>query len=220
MDKDLRRTKVPLTPVSIQWVSEDIVDYKYLGVHTDNKLDWIKNPNALYRKGQGPLYFLRWLRSLTIWWTMLRKFSECVVASVILYAAAKDWTDWSARPVTLWGWSWTIWHWCQRGGCCQSYMSSWTMAPIHSMMWGSATGMHSVLDWFHQDARQSATGNHSCLWQSNCWTPRRECQTLWVNRKLWMFCFYQMCSNLNKQCAHVTHTFCSIIYYSVYMDIF
>ncbi|XP_073331586.1 uncharacterized protein [Pagrus major] len=35
---NLSRTKVPLTPVSIQGVSVDIVEY--LGVHTDNKLDW------------------------------------------------------------------------------------------------------------------------------------------------------------------------------------
>ncbi|KAK3570623.1 hypothetical protein QTP86_023807, partial [Hemibagrus guttatus] len=31
----------------------DIVDnYKYLGVHIDNKLDWTKNTDALYKKGQ------------------------------------------------------------------------------------------------------------------------------------------------------------------------
>ena len=37
---DLRRTKTPVTPVSIQGVSVDIVeDYKYLGIHIDNELD-------------------------------------------------------------------------------------------------------------------------------------------------------------------------------------
>ena len=41
-------TKVPLTPFSIKGVSVDSVeDYTYL----DNKLDWVKNTNAPYRKG-------------------------------------------------------------------------------------------------------------------------------------------------------------------------
>ena len=45
---DLRMTKVPLTPFSIKGVSVDTVeDYTYL----DNKLDWVKNTNAPYRKG-------------------------------------------------------------------------------------------------------------------------------------------------------------------------
>lgn len=61
---DVRRTKVPVTPVFIQGVNVDIVeDYKYLGVHADNKLDWGKNTDALYRKGRSRLYFLRQLRS-------------------------------------------------------------------------------------------------------------------------------------------------------------
>ena len=59
----------------------------------------------------------------------------------------------------------------QRGGCCPTYMSSWTMAPIHSMIWWSATGVHSALEWSHQDAPPRATGNYSCLWPSNGSTP-------------------------------------------------
>ncbi len=84
---DLSRTKAPVTPVFIQGVSVDIVeDYKYLGVHIDNKLDWGKNTDALYRKGQSRLYFLRRLRSFNICRTMLRMFYESVVASAIFYA--------------------------------------------------------------------------------------------------------------------------------------
>ncbi|KAL7827773.1 hypothetical protein AOLI_G00309250 [Acnodon oligacanthus] len=48
--------------------------------------DWAKNIDALYRKGQSRLYFLRRLRSFNICWTMLRIFY--VVASAILYAVA------------------------------------------------------------------------------------------------------------------------------------
>jgi len=66
---DLRRNKAPVTPVSIQGNNVDIVqDYKYLGVHIDNKLDWAKNTDSLYRK--------------------LKVFYESVVASVILFAVA------------------------------------------------------------------------------------------------------------------------------------
>uniref|UniRef100_A0AAX7SJH0 Reverse transcriptase domain-containing protein n=1 Tax=Astatotilapia calliptera TaxID=8154 RepID=A0AAX7SJH0_ASTCA len=86
---DFRKTRKHLTPVSIQGVSVDIVeDYKYLGVHIDNKLDWAKNTTALYRKGQSRLYFLRRLRSFNICQKMLRIFYESVVASAILYAVA------------------------------------------------------------------------------------------------------------------------------------
>ncbi|KAI4892845.1 hypothetical protein NFI96_004933 [Prochilodus magdalenae] len=86
---DLRRDKTQVTPISIKGVSVDTVeDYKYLGVHIDNKLDWAKNTDALYRKGQSRLYFLRRLRSFNICRTMLRIFYESVVASAILYAVA------------------------------------------------------------------------------------------------------------------------------------
>ncbi|KAI4894895.1 hypothetical protein NFI96_003892 [Prochilodus magdalenae] len=86
---DLRRDKAQVTPISIKGVSVDTVeDYKYLGVHIDNKLDWSKNTDALYRKGQSRLYFLRRLRSFNICRTMLRIFYESVVASAILYAVA------------------------------------------------------------------------------------------------------------------------------------
>ena len=74
---DLRRTRTPVTPVSILGHNVDIVEhYKYLGVYTDNKLDWTKNC----------LYFLRRLRSFNICQTMLRMFNESVVASAIMSA--------------------------------------------------------------------------------------------------------------------------------------
>ncbi|KAL6471887.1 hypothetical protein MHYP_G00205370 [Metynnis hypsauchen] len=70
-------------------VSVDTVeDYKYLGVYIDNKLDWAKNTDALYKKGQSRLYFLRRLRTFTFCRTMLRIFYESVVVSAILYAVA------------------------------------------------------------------------------------------------------------------------------------
>ena len=74
---DLRRTRTPVTPVSILGHNVDIAEhYKYLG--------WTKNTEVLYKKGQSCLYFLR--RPCSFCWTMLRMFYESVVASAILFA--------------------------------------------------------------------------------------------------------------------------------------
>ena len=84
---DLRRTKAPLTPISIQGVNVDYVEeYKYLGVYLDHKLNWAKNTEALYKKGQSRLYFLRRLRSFNVCRKMLQMFYESVVAGAFLYA--------------------------------------------------------------------------------------------------------------------------------------
>ena len=58
--------------------------YKYLWVYIDNKLDWTKHSEILYKKRQSCLYFLRRLRSICR--TMLKMFYESVVASAILFA--------------------------------------------------------------------------------------------------------------------------------------
>lgn len=84
---DLRRSRPLITPLSIRGVDVEIVqDYKYLGVHIDNKLDWSKNSLVTYRRGQSRLYFLRRLRSFRVCNIMLRMFYESVVASAIFYA--------------------------------------------------------------------------------------------------------------------------------------
>lgn len=84
---DLRRSRPPVTPLSIRGVDVEIVqDYKYLGVHIDNKLDWSKNSLVTYKRGQSRLDFLRRLRSFRVCNIMLRMFYESVVASPIFYA--------------------------------------------------------------------------------------------------------------------------------------
>ena len=81
---DLMRTRTPVTSVSILGHNVDIVEhYKYMGTYINNKLDWPKNTEVLYKKGQSCLYFLRRLRCRT----MLRMFYESVVASAFLFAA-------------------------------------------------------------------------------------------------------------------------------------
>ena len=85
--RDLRRTRELVATVYIRGAGMDIVeDYKYLRVHSDNKLDWRKCTDALYKKALSFLYFLRWLRSFNICRTMLRIFYESVVARAILFA--------------------------------------------------------------------------------------------------------------------------------------
>ena len=70
------------TPISIDGKTVEVVqDYKYLGVHLDNKLNWAKNMEAVYKKGQSRLYFLRRLRSFNVCNIMLRMFYQSVVAS-------------------------------------------------------------------------------------------------------------------------------------------
>ncbi|XP_061090145.1 uncharacterized protein LOC133123683 [Conger conger] len=79
---DFRRTKPTMLPVSIEGVST----FRYLGVHLDNKLDWSANTEALYRKGQSRLYFLRRLRSFNVCSNLLWMFYQSVIASVLSYA--------------------------------------------------------------------------------------------------------------------------------------
>lgn len=83
---DFRRRKSAPTPISINGVTVEVVqDYKYLGVHLDNKLDWAKNTETVYKKGQSRLYFLRKLRSFNVCNIMLRMFYQSVVASAIFF---------------------------------------------------------------------------------------------------------------------------------------
>src|SRR4029434_1401221 len=58
---DYRRSKKRApTPITIREQEVEAVDnYKFLGVHINNKLDWTDNTEALYRKGQSNLYFRR-----------------------------------------------------------------------------------------------------------------------------------------------------------------
>ncbi|KAJ8003978.1 hypothetical protein DPEC_G00154020 [Dallia pectoralis] len=62
---DFRRNKKPPTPITIQGNEVEVVEvYKYLGVHINDKLGWADNTEALYKKGQCRLFFLRRLRKV------------------------------------------------------------------------------------------------------------------------------------------------------------
>ena len=62
--------------------------YKYLGLYMNKKLDWSDNTDALYKKGQSRLFFLRRLRSFDVCSRLLRMFYQSVVASAIFSAVA------------------------------------------------------------------------------------------------------------------------------------
>uniref|UniRef100_A0A8C6KTV4 Reverse transcriptase domain-containing protein n=1 Tax=Nothobranchius furzeri TaxID=105023 RepID=A0A8C6KTV4_NOTFU len=81
---DFRRNRVESTTVSIMGEDVEVVEeYRYLGVHLDNRLDWRKNSKAVYKKGHSRLHFLRTLRSFIICSKMLQIFYKSVVESVI-----------------------------------------------------------------------------------------------------------------------------------------
>ena len=84
---DFRRKAPRTARVNIQGLGIEIVgEYKYLGVHLSNKLDWTTNTDVLYKKGQSRLHLLRRLRSFGVCRTLLRTFYDTVVASAIFYA--------------------------------------------------------------------------------------------------------------------------------------
>ena len=61
---DFRRKAPQTALVNIQGLDIEIVEeYKYLGVHINNKLDWTHNIEVLYKKGQS---LLRGLRSFAV----------------------------------------------------------------------------------------------------------------------------------------------------------
>ncbi|KAK3514993.1 hypothetical protein QTP70_003264 [Hemibagrus guttatus] len=75
---DFRRHKHPSLPlVNIQGKDIERVDsYKYLGVHLNNKVDWIENTDAIYRKGLSRLFLLRRLRSFGMQGALLKTFFD------------------------------------------------------------------------------------------------------------------------------------------------
>lgn len=69
---------------------EVVKSYKYLFVHLDNRLDWRCNIEAVYRKGQSRLYFLRKLTPFNVHRKMLHIFYQSVVASAVFAAFLQE----------------------------------------------------------------------------------------------------------------------------------
>ena len=98
---DFRRTTVSTRPLKIMGEEVEVVeDYKYLGVHLNNRLDWRTNTNAVYKKGMSRLYFLRKLRSFNVCSKMLEIFYQSVMASAIYFAVVCWGSSISARDAS------------------------------------------------------------------------------------------------------------------------
>ena len=86
---DFRRPRSHPEPVIINGECvEKVLSYKYLGVQLYDKLDWTANTDALCRKAQRRLYFLRRLASFIVCKEMLRMFYRSVVESDHFYLVA------------------------------------------------------------------------------------------------------------------------------------
>ncbi len=84
--QDFRKKRPKPEPVSIQGTEVELVSsYKYLGVQLDNKLDWSSHMEAVHKKGQSRLYFLRRLRSFNICKPLPCSFYKTVAASAFFF---------------------------------------------------------------------------------------------------------------------------------------
>ena len=83
----------------------------YLGGYFNNKLDWTRNTEAIYKKGQRRLFFLRRLGSFNVCWGCSTSLLWPVRSSPLSHTGAvgwrsqitTDWTNWSEGPVMSWG---------------------------------------------------------------------------------------------------------------------
>lgn len=86
---DFRRSRPNMEPVIINGECvEQVKTYKYLGVQLDEKLDWTANTDALCRKAQSRLYFLRRLASFNVCSELLKMFYRSVVESALFFVVA------------------------------------------------------------------------------------------------------------------------------------
>ena len=97
---DFRRSKTPCQSVCIDGGEIETVQIcKYLGVVLDNKLEWSANIEAVYRRGQSRLFFLRRLMSFNVCSDMMCMFYHTVIESALFYAVVcwgtgGAWTNW------------------------------------------------------------------------------------------------------------------------------
>ena len=83
------RRRTQPTPISIGGTMVEMVaNHRYLGVQLDSELDWKSHMEAVYKKGQSRLFFLRRLRSFNICQPLLCTVYHTVVASALFFAVA------------------------------------------------------------------------------------------------------------------------------------
>ena len=88
---DFRRSKTPYQSVCIDGGEiETVQTCKYLGVVLDDKLEWSANIEAVHRRGQSCLFFLRRLRSFNVCSDIMCMFYHTVIESA-LFSAVVCW---------------------------------------------------------------------------------------------------------------------------------
>ncbi|XP_059827006.1 uncharacterized protein LOC132394660 [Hypanus sabinus] len=128
MAVDFRRPRPHMEPVIINGECvEQVKTYKYLGVQLDEKLDWTANTDALCRKAQSRLYFLRRLASFNVCSEMLKMFYRSVVESALFFVVVCWGGSIKKRDASRlnklvrkagfsWAQNWRVWHWWQSRG--------------------------------------------------------------------------------------------------------
>lgn len=83
---DFRRKQVDHQPLVIKNEAIEMVDeYKYLGTIIDSKLNWKSNTEAVYKKTQQRLHFLRRLRHFHVDVSIMTLFYKTFIQSVITF---------------------------------------------------------------------------------------------------------------------------------------
>ena len=81
---DCRTKSNTIHPVHVDTTEiEQVTSYKYLGTHFDYKLSWKANTDAVYKKGQQRLYFLRRLRFFNVNRKIMLLFYTTFIQSVL-----------------------------------------------------------------------------------------------------------------------------------------
>ena len=83
---DFRKKSEGLEPLFLHGKEvQQVGEYKYLGTTITNTLDWTENCNALTKKGNQRLYFLRKLNNLNIDRTILVLFYQSLIQSLLTF---------------------------------------------------------------------------------------------------------------------------------------
>ena len=83
---DFRRRKTQTTPLRINNELVQITDtYKYLGINIDQNLDWHAHTDALIKKMNQRLYFMRKLKSFKVSNNIIKLFYLSSIQSIILF---------------------------------------------------------------------------------------------------------------------------------------
>jgi hypothetical protein len=84
---DFRRKKGPVDPITIKGVPIEPVDFfKFLGTTISNDLGWDHNVEAIVKKAQQRLYFLRQLKKFGLNKDILVQFYQAVIESVLTFS--------------------------------------------------------------------------------------------------------------------------------------